>query len=209
MSEEDRTEPEKLPIETGKAEYEVGYGKPPVETRFKEGNPGGGRPANAGSSVIEWQNSFATQGLTEKQLRTIARNKEETWNRRTAANQMLRTMEAPDITDFGGVLSGEHQLEDLRAMGVNTEVVKKFKQKTRRVAVAGGGQGEVEEIIDREIEFYDRAGENFDRTLNHTNGTPIQTVRADVHNTGDTSSTEGAKIIAEALKSGKDDGDTD
>ena len=112
--------------------------------------------------------------LTEEELRKVARSKKNPWSQRTAAERMLRTMEASDIADFAGLLRGENNIEDLRAMGINTEVVKKFKQKTRIIPTGEGK--ETEEVIDREIEFHDRAGEDFDRLLDRTNGRPTQAV---------------------------------
>jgi hypothetical protein len=119
--------------------------------------------------------------LTEEDLRRIGRNRKETSARRSAAERVLRLMEAPDLADFAGLLRGENNLEDLRAMGVNTEAVKKFKQKTRRVPI---GEGETEEVIEREIELYDRAGSDFDRVLDRTAGKPAQAIQITGENGG-------------------------
>ena len=154
---------------------------PPVEHRFKEGNKlSPSRPA-AGATIKQWLNVFAADDLDEESLRRIAGDRKAPWPKRAAANRAIKTMESPDLSDFAGLLRGENQLEDLRAMGINTDVVKKFKQKTRKVSV---GEGQTEEVIDREIELYDRSGTDFERVVNHTDGSPIQTVRADVHSTG-------------------------
>lgn len=175
MSEEIQGQPEKVPHDSGNEDYKVGYGKPPLETRFKPGNPGSAGRKTAGATVDEWWNYLSAQNPTEDELRKIARDKKADWNRRSAANQMLRTLECPDIADYAGLLRGENRLEDLRAMGVNTEVVKKFKQKTR-TTTARDGTGEVEEVVDREIEFYDRSGESLDRVCDRTNGKPNQSM---------------------------------
>lgn len=135
-------------------------------------NPQGRK--TAGASIREWVNSFAEADLTLAQLRKIAKSPKEGWTRRAAAERIIRTMEAGDLADFAGFLKGENNLEDLRAMGINTEVVKKLKQKTRKVPVAGGEKDDVEEIIEREIELHDRSGEDFDRVINHTDGNPTQ-----------------------------------
>jgi len=53
--------------------------------------------------------------------------------------------------------------------------VRRLKQKTRKVPIAGK-DGVVEEIIEREIELYDRGGADFDRILDRTEGKPKQSV---------------------------------
>jgi hypothetical protein len=141
-------------------------------------NPAG-RPS-AGATLREQVNALAQSGLTEKELRKIARDQSLPWTRRAAANRILRTLEAPDLADFAGLLRGENSLEDLRAMGVNTEAVKRFKQRTRKQMSGHGEEAEVEEVIDREIELYDRSGEDFDRVTNHTDGHPTQNIKADI-----------------------------
>lgn len=147
---------------------------PPVETRWKPGqtgNPAGRK--TAGATLREHLNSLAEQGLDEPAIRAIAKDVKEPWPRRAAANRILRTMEAGDLSDFAGLLRGDNTIEDLRAMGINTEVVKKFKQKTR---VVPKGEGSVEEVIDREIELHDRAGADFDRVIDRTVGKPVQAI---------------------------------
>lgn len=141
-------------------------------TPFKpgeSGNPAGRK--TAGAYLREELNSIVHANLTEDEVRRIARDKKAPMNRRAAAERYLRLIEAGDIADFAGLLRGENQIEDLRGMGINTEVVKKFKQKTRKVAV---GDGEVEEVIYREIELHDRAGTDFDRIAEQTGGKPVQ-----------------------------------
>lgn len=154
---------------------------PPPEHRFPPGQSGNpaGRPT-AGASVREWLNVLADKDLSEDEIRAIARDKKASWTKRTAAERMLRTLEAGDIADFAGLLSGENRLEDLRGMGINTEVVKKFKQKTRKVSV---GNGETEEVIEREIELHDRAGDDFDRICDRTEGRPKQEITQHVDGT--------------------------
>lgn len=164
--------PKKIPMNKGNGE--VGYCKPPFEHRFKKGqapNPLG-RPS-AGLVMKEWINLLCKQGHTEKAIRKIAKDVKAPWPKRAAANRILRTMEAGDLSDFAGLLRGENTIEDLRAMGVNTEVVKRFKQKTR---IVPKGEGKVEEVIEREIELHDRAGIDFDRVLDRTLGKPSQPV---------------------------------
>ena len=132
-------------------------------------NPAG--RTSAGAVALEWCNMFAERGTKEKELREIAADKEEPPAKRAAAIRMVRWLENGDLSDFAGLLRGENSLEDLRAMGINTEVVKKFKQKTRRVPA---GNNAVDEVIEREIELHDRSGSDFDRILDRTVGHPKQ-----------------------------------
>lgn len=155
---------------------------PPPEHRFKPGQSGNpqGR-TTAGATVREHINQFAEAGLKETELRKIGRDKDATWAKRTAAERMLRTMEAGDLSDFDDFINGEKSLVDLRAAGINTEVVKKIKQRSRKVPA---GEGETEEIIEREVELHDRAGVDFDRIIDHTAGKPVQAVEMSGPNKG-------------------------
>src|SRR5947207_451921 len=94
----------------------------------------------AGATVKEWLNTLAEKRVTEAQLRSIARNRKAEWARRTAAERMLRTLEAGDMADFQAFLHGEKSLDELKEAGVNTEVLKKIKVKTRTL---GDGTHEV------------------------------------------------------------------
>lgn len=113
-------------------------------------------------------------GKTEAEVRLMARNKKSPLYKRIACERILRSIEAGDLADFAGLLKGENNLEDLRGMGINTEVIKKLKQKTRRVPTGNGD--ETEELIEREIELHDRAGSDFDRIIDRTLGKPAQSV---------------------------------
>jgi hypothetical protein len=149
---------------------------PPVEHRFPAGVSGNpkGRPT-AGASIREWLNVLAAdEAMTEPELRRLARDKAAPWPKRAAAERALKTLESGDLADFAGLLRGENNLEDLRGMGIDTAVVKRFKQKTRRVPT--GKDGESEEVIEREIELHDRAGADFDRVCDRTEGKPTQRV---------------------------------
>jgi hypothetical protein len=176
----------------------------PAELRphcFKPGESGNpkGRPA-AGLAVRDWINILAGQDVTEEKLRRITKDPKAPWSKRTAALRMLRSLETGDIADFAGFLRGENNLEDLRAMGISTEVIKKFKQKTR---VVPKGDGEVEEVIDREIELHDRSGDDFDRILDRTIGRPVQEVHQHVDGTLRTSA-DGEAAIDQLLAGVRD-----
>jgi hypothetical protein len=134
----------------------------------QSGNPSGRR--TAGATVREWINVLAEQGLTEDDLRRIARDRRLAWAKRTAAERMLKTLEFGDLADFMSVLKGEQDLEQLRAAGVRTEVVKKLKVKNRV-------DSEGEHYVEREIELHhDRAGADFDRIIGTTDGLPTKRV---------------------------------
>jgi hypothetical protein len=165
------------PVEQGKSP--ISGTRPPAEHQFKpgqSGNPQGRK--TAGASIREWINWLSEKKYTETKLRLVARDRDEVWTKRAAAERILRTLEAGDLADFAGLLRGENNLEDLRGMGINTEVVKKIKQKTRRVPGGKDANGKdvVEEIIEREIELHDRAGPDFDRVVDQTAGKPQQNV---------------------------------
>jgi hypothetical protein len=96
------------------------------------------------------------------------------WAKRTAAERMIRTLEAGDLADFAPYLAGEKSLAELKAAGVNTEIVKKAKVKVR--TTENGTETE------REIELFDRAGADFDRVLDRTEGKPRQTM--EIENAG-------------------------
>jgi hypothetical protein len=148
---------------------------PPVEARFKpgeSGNPAGRK--SAGATIKEQFNWLAEQDLNEAEVRKIARDKSLPWTRRAAAERILRTLEAGDLADMEPALRGEKDLTTLRSEGVNTEIVKKIKVKTR---VTPDG----EEVIEREMELHDRAGTDIDRILDRTEGKPAQSVD---HTTG-------------------------
>jgi hypothetical protein len=137
----------------------------PLWVKGQSGNPRG-RPA-AGATIRERVNIIIESGTNEAELRAMARNKSLLVEDRMAAERILRTLEAPDIADFQPWLEGKCDLVELRERGVNTEAVKKAKVKVRVVPV---GDGATEQHIEREIELYDRAGEDFDRIINHTDG---------------------------------------
>lgn len=158
-------EKKKIPAKQGRGRG----GVPPVEHRFKPGESGNpkGRPPNAGATLREWVNLLAGGDATEDELRRMARDKRLPWTKRAACERILRTLEAGDLADFAEVVSGQKTLVELKKAGVNTEMVKKLKV---------GKEGEVE------IELHDRAGEDFDRICDRTDGRPTQ--RVDVKHDG-------------------------
>jgi hypothetical protein len=92
---------------------------------------------------------------------------------------MLRCLEWPDLADFEPYLASEMSLEELQAGGVVTEAVKKAKV---RVRTASDGTTETE----REVELFDRAGTDFDRVLDRTEGKPHQTLEVETSGTAPT-----------------------
>lgn len=173
---------------------------PPASHRFKpgkSGNPAGRR--KAGAVQREYLNAFVERRFSEKKLRRVFNRKGAPAAMRAAALRLIRQLESGDLSDFSGLLKGENNLEDLRGMGINTEVVKKFKQKTRRVPT--GNDGETEEVIEREIELHDRSGTDFDRVTNHTDGQPKQDSNINVIlRTPDDRASESAQV-AERFRS--------
>ena len=133
-------------------------------------NPAGRK--TAGATIKEHLNALAERNLTAKQLRTIARSDREPWTRRAAAERILRTLETGDLADMEGLLNGSVSLAELRETGVNTEVIKKVRTKVRTL---DDGTTETE----REVELFDRAGIDFDRVLDRTEGKPRQTLEVE------------------------------
>jgi hypothetical protein len=132
---------------------------PPPEHRWRPGQSGNprGRPRAAGS-VRDQLNAMVSAGLTEDQVRRIFRNSRSRWPRRAAALILLRLVESGDVADFEPLLSGETTLEQLRKSGVNTEVVKRFRQGKRTAS----------------IELHDRSREAFKFIMDRTEGRPAR-----------------------------------
>jgi hypothetical protein len=150
----------------------VGYCNPPVEHRFKPGHKfAKGRPRNAGSSIRECVNALIARGMTEAQLRRVARSKRRPAQWRAAAERVLRMLEHGDVRDFEAFLNGTKTLDQLHAEGVNTEAVKSAQ-------VYMGKDGN---ITSRKIELWDRSGDDSDRVVNHTDGTPRGSIDVATH----------------------------
>lgn len=113
-------------------------------------------------------------------MRAIARDKSTPWPKRAAAERVVRTMEYGDLADMESILDGSVSLKQLRAYGINTEVIKKIKVKK---TVEYDDEGDpVSEQTEREVELHDRAGDDFDRVMDRTEGRPRQEVTAHVDN---------------------------
>lgn len=138
-------------------------GTPPVEHQFQPGVSGNpkGRPS-AGAALVELVNVLGARNPIESELRRIARDQNIGWMDRAAAERALRTLEAGDIADFEDWLTGDTSLQELREKGLNTELLKKCK-----IDDEGG----------RSLELHDRAGADFDRIADRTEGRPSQALK--------------------------------
>ena len=151
------------------ADQGVGYCKPPIEHRFKPGQSGNpkGRPKSVGTSIVEHMNLLDAAGASVTVLRRIAKDPDEAPSRATAALRLLRMREDADLADYQELMDGKLTIKQLRDVGINTSAIKKYKQKSRVVPL---GDGDKEEIIEREIQLHDRSGEDFDRVMDRTIG---------------------------------------
>lgn len=159
----------------------------------ESGNPEGRK--TAGATLREWFNSLAERGLTEAEVRAIAKDRNAPWPKRSAALRVLRTLEDGDLADMQAFIDGDASLVELREKGVNTAIVKKAKARVRTFTNQDGG---TETTIEREIELHDRAGADFDRVSDRTEGKPTQ--RVEVKDDGGTLRTpaDGAALLAAA-----------
>jgi hypothetical protein len=76
------------------------------------------------------------------------------------------------MADMEPILDGRMSLAELRESGVNTEVIRKVKTKTR--SVPGDESGAIE--TEREIELHDRAGKDLSLIMDRTLGLPTQAI---------------------------------
>lgn len=124
---------------------------------------------------------FRRGELTHDELRRISESDPNTI-RRAAALHLLRDAENPNMADYEGVLDGQLSLAELRAKGIDTAQVKKCKTKRREIP-QGDNPPVVE--VEREIELHDRSRESAKLVLDYTDGSPHQTITADIHSTSD------------------------
>lgn len=162
---EDLTAPVPINPETGKP-YSMKVGRsglpPPIATRWKKGES---PRMNGGTRIIEAMNSLISRGVTEDQLRRMAKSKGRGPAWRAAAVQVLRMMEQGDLADFQAVLDGTKTLEQLRDEdGVDTTIVKKIKP-VSPTEHGGGGN---------EIELHDRTQKALELVIGHTHGKPAE-----------------------------------
>jgi hypothetical protein len=144
-------------------------GCPPVATRFQPGRSGNpkGRPPAAGKSIVEALNQLVADDVLEDDLRKLARSRREKPVKRIAAGLLLQALEHGDMADFDELIFGETQLEELRAKGIHTAIIKRF---TRRVRTKTRRDGTVEKNVSVTIELHDRSGKAFDRIMDRTVG---------------------------------------
>ncbi len=129
---------------------------------------------SAGAKIKLSLNHLSEKDLTENEIRAIARDKALPWTRRAAAERILRTLESGDMADFESYLDSGEKLKSLRAKGLNTEVIKKVKTRIREIPQQDGPP--ITET-EREIELHDRAGVDFDRVMDRTEGKPSQSIQ--------------------------------
>lgn len=133
---------------------------PPVATRFKKGQSGNaGGSSTAGAITRNYMNRMARRNLRESKLRAIIADKSKPDLMRSAAEKILHSRTHTNLAAFDPWIKGEMTLSQLEAEGVDISVVKS-------ASITKEG---------RRIELYDKAGENFDRIVEHTDGRPSQT----------------------------------
>jgi hypothetical protein len=132
----------------------------------ESGNPKG--RTSVGASVREHMNAMAEAQLTFEELKLIATDTRAPITRQAAAQRLMRMAEHPDVAEFQQYLNGALDLEQLQKAGINTSLIKKAKVREH--------EGESGRTIEREIELYDRSGEEFDRVFDRTEGRPKQAV---------------------------------
>jgi hypothetical protein len=132
----------------------------PATHLFKKGvGPGAEKiPRSAGYWIRFYTNNLIHKGYDEPTLRRIAKDEYEKPAKRAAAIRIVRMLEQGDMADFEPFINGLQSLAELKAGGINTEVVKKAKVGEKGV----------------EVELHDRSGAEFDRLINQTDGTPTQ-----------------------------------
>ncbi len=116
--------------------------------------------------VGKYFNALSRRKLHHKKLRSIVRDLEQPQLYRAAAERILRTVDAVSIADFEPYCQGKCSLKDLQEQGVNVDALRKVKQTTKS-----------DGSVTREVELFDRAGEELDRIMDRTIGKPAQAVQ--------------------------------
>jgi len=126
---------------------------------------------SAGACVQEWYNILSEKGLTQDQLRKMAKDNRIPWAKGMAAYRMLRARESPDLADFEPVLTGEIGLQQIRKKGIDTSVLKKIKTKTRTIPQK---DGEPLVEVEREVELRDTSLAESEAIMDRTVGKATQ-----------------------------------
>ncbi len=116
--------------------------------------------------VARYFNGMSRRKLHHTKLRAIVRNVNLPQLKRAAAERLLRTVDSVSIADFEEYCNGRATLKELGAAGVNVDALRKVKQTTKS-----------DGTVTREVELFDRAGEELDRIMDRTIGKPAQAVQ--------------------------------
>jgi hypothetical protein len=171
---------------------------PPVGTRWQPGRSGNpkGRPPSAGKSIVEALNQLVADDVLEDELRKLARGRRVAPVKRIAAGLLLQALEHGDLADFDGLIFGEAQLEELRAIGIDTAVVKRF---TRRIHTKIRRDGTVEKDVSVTIELHDRSGRAFDRIMDRTLGRATHRISLHEPEPANARLQDGAEAVARLM----------
>jgi hypothetical protein len=139
----------------------------------QSGNPAG--RVSAGASIREQLNTMIE--FTAAELRVVAKDRKAPASRRAAAGQLLRMIRGCDAADFESYVDGSKTLVELRAAGVDTQVIKKMGRTNTTRTDKDGGETTTAKAT---LEFADPVGEALDRVIDRTEGRAIQRVAAQI-----------------------------